>query len=95
LYAQTDFIGKNKKFVPKYIRPATFIEVNDAVAKLKMPNNKIKSLNVNKLKHFFPGDQTELNGEQDADVKTFFSGHLEAQSILRTTLSISKSDCPS
>jgi len=70
LYAQTDFIGKNKKLAPKYIRPATIIEVNDTLAKLEMPNNKIKSLNVNKLKHFFPGDHTELNGEQDADAKT-------------------------
>lgn len=34
-----------------------------------MPNNKIKALNVSKLKHFFPGDQTDLEKDliQDED----------------------------
>jgi len=70
LYAQTDFFGKNKKLAPKYIGQAIIIKVNDAVPKLKMPNNKIKSLNVNKLKHFLPGDLTELDMDENNNTQT-------------------------
>ena len=65
-YAQTDFVGKNKKLAPKYIGPAQIIDINDSVAKLKLQNNKSKTLNVNKLKHFFPGDQESAESEEDA-----------------------------
>lgn len=55
-----DFIRKNKKLAPKYNRPAIIIEVNDSVAKLKMPNSNFKALNVNKLKTFFPRGPNRL-----------------------------------
>jgi len=39
----------------KYGGLTTIIEVNNSAAKLKMPNEKIKTLNINKLKHFSRG----------------------------------------
>jgi len=69
---EMDFVGKNKKLAPTYIGMATFVEVNDTVAKLKMPNNNIKALNVNKLKHFFPADEKNLKSESDSDVVVSF-----------------------
>ena len=66
-YAQTEFVGKNKKLAPKFIGPAQIIDINDAVAKLKLQNGKIKKLNVNKLKHFFPGEDEQSDTESDAD----------------------------
>jgi transposase InsO family protein len=69
LYAQTEFVGKNKKLAPKFIGPAQIIDINDAVAKLKLQNGKIKKLNVNKLKHFFPGEETNSDSDTDADAE--------------------------
>ena len=66
-YAQTEFVGKNKKLAPKFIGPAQIIDINDAVAKLKLQNGKIKKLNVNKLKHFFPAEATEEDSDADAE----------------------------
>ena len=64
-YAQTEFLGKNKKLAPKFIGPAQIIDINDAVAKLKLLNGKIKKLNVNKLKHFFPGEEVESEDKEE------------------------------
>jgi len=58
-YLQTEFIGKNKKLAPKYLGPATIIDINKSVAKIKTDKNKVEMLNVNKLKHFFPGEDKE------------------------------------
>jgi hypothetical protein len=66
-YAQTEFLGKNKKLAPKFIGPAQIIDINDAVAKLKLLNGKIKKLNVNKLKHFFPGEEVESDNEEESN----------------------------
>ena len=63
-YAQTDFLGKNRKLAPKWLGPALLIEVNESVGKIKLSNNKTKTLNVRKLKHFFPRDQAS---DSDAD----------------------------
>jgi transposase InsO family protein len=69
-YLQTEFIGKNKKLAPKYIGPATIIEINKSVAKLKTDKNKVKTLNVNKLKHFFPAEDIENNENIETDAGT-------------------------
>ncbi len=64
-YLETNFLGRNKKLAPKYCGPAIIIDVNESVAKLKTGKNKLKTINVNKLKHFL-GD---LNADADADTK--------------------------
>jgi transposase InsO family protein len=69
-YLQTEFIGKNKKLAPKYIGPATIIEINKSVAKLKTDKNKVKTLNVNKLKHFFPAEDIENSENIETDAGT-------------------------
>jgi len=58
-YMQSEFLGKNKKLAPKYIGQATIIEINKSVAKIKTDKNKVKMLNLNKLKHFFPGEDKQ------------------------------------
>jgi len=55
---------------PKYIGPATIVEVNKSVAKLKTDKNKVKTLNVNKLKHFFPAEDTENYKNEETDAGT-------------------------
>ena len=35
-YAQTDFLGKNRKLAPKWLGPALLIEVNESVGKIKL-----------------------------------------------------------
>jgi hypothetical protein len=43
--------AKNPKFAPQFKGPGEIIDINDTNAKVKI-NNKIKVLNVNKLKIF-------------------------------------------
>jgi len=69
-YMQSEFIGKNKKLAPKYIGPATTIDINRRVAKIKKDKNKVKTLNVNKLKHFFPAEDIEENENIETDAGT-------------------------
>jgi transposase InsO family protein len=45
------YVGKNPKLAPTYTGPGEIIDINDTNAKVKI-NNKIKILNVNKLKMF-------------------------------------------
>ncbi len=45
------YTGKNPKLVPQFKGPGEVIDINDTNAKVKI-NNKIKVLNVNKLKLF-------------------------------------------
>jgi len=45
-------VGKNPKLAQNYIGPGEIIDINDTNAKMKI-NNKIKVLNVNKLKLFY------------------------------------------
>jgi len=66
-YAQTNFIGKNKKLAPKYCGPAIIIDENESVTKLKTEKNKLKTINVNKLKHFFLGDEMNFGSHTDTD----------------------------
>jgi hypothetical protein len=58
-YSQTDFLNVNKKLAPKWIGPATIIEINESVAKIKLQNNRTKTLNVKRLKLFIPKEDTQ------------------------------------
>ena len=65
-YSQTDFLKVNKKLAPKWLGPATIVEVNESVAKIKLSNNRHKTFNVKRLKHFVPGELQEgLSHEAD------------------------------
>ena len=50
--------------MPKWLGPATIGEVNESVAKIKLTNNKIKTFNAKRLKHFVSG---ELEDDQDKE----------------------------
>ncbi len=50
--------AKNPKLAPTYTGPGEIIDINDTNAKVKL-NNKIKILNVNKLKLFLQEHQSE------------------------------------
>jgi len=63
---ETNFLGKNKKLAPKYCGPATIIEVNESIAKIKTDKNKLKTLNVNKLKLFQDSDTDAPETDADA-----------------------------
>ena len=64
----------------KFIGPAQIIDINVAVAKLKLQNGKIKKLYVNKLKHFFQGEEIASDdddkNEADAEDNTEDPGEL-------------------
>ena len=66
-YSQTDFLNVNRKLAPKWIGPATIIEVNESVAKIKLQNNRTKCLNVKRLKLFVPKDDPQ--DDQDSQDK--------------------------
>ena len=63
-YSQTDFLNVNQKLAPKWLEPATIVEVNESIVKIKLSNNRHKNFNVKRLKHFVP---EELTDEQSAD----------------------------
>jgi hypothetical protein len=52
------YIGKTPKLAPTFTGPGEIIDINDTNAKVKI-NNKIKILNVNKLKLFLQNDAGE------------------------------------
>jgi hypothetical protein len=52
------YVGKNPKLVPTYTGPSEIIDINDTNAKVKI-NNKIKILNVNKLKLFMQEHESD------------------------------------
>jgi transposase InsO family protein len=52
------YVGKNPKLAPTYTGPGEIIDINDTNAKVKI-NNKIKILNVNKLKLFLQDHQSD------------------------------------
>jgi len=60
-------LAKTKKLAPKYCGTAIIIHVNESIAKLKTEKNKLKTINVNKLKHFFPGDKSNLDATDNAN----------------------------
>jgi hypothetical protein len=54
--------GKNQKLAPQFKGHGEIIDINDTNAKVKI-NNKIKLLNVNKLKLFLPENDNDINTE--------------------------------
>jgi hypothetical protein len=53
LFAEHNFLGKNKKLAPKWLGPATVVDITETNVKIKCQNGKVKLLNVAKIKHFF------------------------------------------
>jgi hypothetical protein len=51
-------MGKNPKLAPTFTGPGEIIDINDTNTKVKL-NNKIKVLNVNKLKLFLQNSDIE------------------------------------
>jgi len=66
LVSRNEFSGQEQKIGAKYCGPATIIEVNESVAKIKTDKNKLKTLNVNKLKLFQESDADA----QETDAET-------------------------
>jgi hypothetical protein len=65
--------GKNPKLVPQFKGPGEIIDINDTNAKVKI-NNKIKVLNVNKLKTFLRESNGEIDNKlQDLNFNDFSS----------------------
>ncbi len=58
-------ITKNPKLVPNWKGPGKIIDINDTNAKIKF-KNKIKVLNVAKLKHFYENVEKSIDKEGDA-----------------------------
>ncbi len=56
------YTGKNPKLAPAFKGPGEIININDTNVKVKM-GNKIKVLNVNKLKLFLQEDTSETDTE--------------------------------
>jgi hypothetical protein len=54
------YVGKNPKLAPTYTGPGEIIVINDTNAKVRL-NNKIKILNVNKLKLFLQEHESDQN----------------------------------
>ncbi len=65
------YTGKNPKLAPTFKGPGKIIDTNDTNAKVKI-NNKIKVLNVNKLKSFLheTSDSIDQN-PQDLNFQNF------------------------
>jgi hypothetical protein len=68
---------KNPKLVPNWKVLAEIIDINDTNAKVKL-KNKIKVLNVSKLKHFFKNVEKSEDEEDDAS-KLFNQSNNQAQ----------------
>jgi hypothetical protein len=65
--------GKNPLLVPQFKGPGEIIDINDTKAKVKI-NNKIKVINVNKLKVFLQESDNDINTElQDLTFNDFLS----------------------
>jgi hypothetical protein len=56
---------KNPKLVPNWKGPGKIIDINDTNSKIKF-KNKIKVLNVAKLKHFYKKVKKSVDKEGDA-----------------------------
>ena len=52
LFSEHNFQGRNKKLAPKWLGPATVINISETNIKIKCQNNRVKSLNVKYIKHF-------------------------------------------
>ncbi len=64
-YEDFALLGKNPKLTPKWQGPAKITEINDANARLLLPNGKTKILNVMRIKKFFkPASESETVSEK-------------------------------
>ena len=70
LFAEYNYLGRNKKLSPKWLGPATIISTTETNCKIRCENGKIKLLNVSHLKHF---------NLENAKLK--FNEHLEDESF--------------
>ena len=52
LFSEHNFLGKNKKLAPKWLGPATIVDITETNVKIKCQNGKVKLLNVARIKHF-------------------------------------------
>jgi hypothetical protein len=59
---------KNPKLVPNWKGPGEIIDINDTNARIKF-KNKVKVLNVAKLKHFY--ENVEKSAEKESEAETF------------------------
>jgi hypothetical protein len=67
------YTGKNPKLAPTFKGPGEIIDINDTNAKVKI-NNKIKVLNVNKLKLFLQETHENIDIEpEDLNFNDFAS----------------------
>ena len=65
--------GKNPKLAPQFKVPGEIIDINDINTNVKI-NNKIKVLNINKLKLFLKESDNDINPEmQDLNFNDFSS----------------------
>ncbi len=58
LISNNFYVGKNPKLAPTFTGPSEIIDINDTNAKVKI-NNKIKILNMNKIKIFLQDNDSE------------------------------------
>jgi transposase InsO family protein len=68
-YTQTDFLKVNKKLAPKWLGPALIIQINESVAKIKLSNNKVKTFNVKRLKHYVASEPFETDESDTEDMQ--------------------------
>jgi hypothetical protein len=69
-YSQTDFLNVNRKLAPKWLGPAIIVEINESVAKIKLSNNRHKTFNVKRLKHFFSDPISDQLSDDADDLST-------------------------
>jgi len=73
LIANDFYNGKNPKLAPHFKGPGGIIDINDNDAKVKL-NNRLKVLNVKKLKHFLTESDNDIDPEmQDLNFNDFSS----------------------
>jgi len=74
---------KNPKLVPNWKGPGKIIDINDTNSKIKF-KNKIKVLNVAKLKHFY--ENVEKSAENDSEAEDFNQHSEKALQTIMTFL---------
>jgi hypothetical protein len=71
LISKNIYTGKNPKLAPSFKGPGKIIDINDTKAKVNI-NNKIKVLNLNKLKTFLQKTSDSIgNNPQDLNFQNF------------------------
>lgn len=60
LFSESNFLGRNQKLSPKWLGPATIIELTNTNAKIKLTNGKNKLLNIMRIKPFIEEHATDF-----------------------------------